>query len=450
MKVSKLFILLVMISFLSCNKDKSSWESAQSNNTVASYKDYISKFPNGDYKNKADSCIQILIWNDTQKTNTVESYENYLNLYPSGYYKLIADSLLEETLWNGASTNSDMEYCLKYKDKFINGKYISKVKDYIDKYLIEPDHAGLFKIGLQISSLEFKGFNIVSEQNNYFNIFSEDNNMVTEYFVTLKGEKLLELYLNENNNVLKIKILSDKFKTKKNISIKSTVNYFKTKYTGYLVSGDIIDTYTGEREYYYLFAKGENGIEFEINGNDVNNNDNGLALKNVSDKSKIIGIQICHKDIDEYASTLKYVEEQKAQKVNEKQEQDRQAQALRESQTSRSSQSNSNSSSNSNNSYKRSYRDNFESRSAVFEFLANHTFVSSNGSRVRYDMSTLTISFSDGKQLEFTNVELLGFNQNTARIRAMWVGNGSTVSFILDAASGTVTDNEGTLYRAGN
>jgi hypothetical protein len=65
-------------------------------------------------------------------------------------------------------------------------------------------------------------------------------------------------------------------------------------------------------------------------------------------------------------------------------------------------------------------------------------------------MSTITINFSNGKQLEFTNVELLGFNQNTARIRAMWVGNGSTVTFTLDSASGTVTDNDGTLYRAGN
>lgn len=102
-------------------------------------------------------------------------------------------------------------------------------------------------------------------------------------------------------------------------------------------------------------------------------------------------------------------------------------------------------------SYKRSYRDIFSCRSAVFEFLANHTFKGSDGTRITYDMSTLSLTFSSGKSALFTNVELLGYNQNIARIRAICTNvSGYSATFTLNTSSGTVTDNDGTLYRAVN
>lgn len=100
--------------------------------------------------------------------------------------------------------------------------------------------------------------------------------------------------------------------------------------------------------------------------------------------------------------------------------------------------------------YKRTSRDYFSCTSAVYEFLANHTFVSSDGSRLTYDMSELRIAFTSGKPLIFTNVEILGYNQDVAKIRAMWIGNGSTTSFLINASTGTVTDSDGTLHQAVN
>jgi len=118
---------------------------------------------------------------------------------------------------------------------------------------------------------------------------------------------------------------------------------------------------------------------------------------------------------------------------------------------SNNNQTNSSSSSHSNKSFQRSYRDNFSCRSAVFEFLANHTFKSSDGTRITYDMSTLSLTFSSGKSAFFTNVELIGYNQNIARIRAICTNvSGYSATFTLNASSGTVTDSDGTLYRAVN
>jgi len=265
MKFSKLVILLAIFSLWSCNKDKNTWESAQRNNTVESYKDYISKFPDGNYKNQADSCIQTLIWNNSQKTNTVESYENYINVYPNGYYKLKADSLLEETLWNGASTNSDMEYYVKYKMKFPNGKYIESVKIHVDKYLIGVSHAGFFKVGMLIPKKDFKGYNIIIGKDS---IGQEGvSQEIKRYFVLDNKEKIMEL-IESDNRVLRIDLFSEKFRTQYNIGVNSQIFDFFIKYPKncFYCSVHESDAYAWY-EYsinFYIEAKGENGICFQL------------------------------------------------------------------------------------------------------------------------------------------------------------------------------------------
>jgi len=450
MKVSKLLFICIIIFLCSCSKEKKYWEAVVKYNTIESYKSYISNFPNGKYKDKADSCIQVLIWTDAKRSNIFEAYEKYLNCYPKGYFKLQADSLFEETLWESANTSLNMEYFIKYRTRFPSGKHILGVKNQICKYLIESEHVGFFKIGMQLPTGNFNGFSVSQLQKKCFNVFAQEQIVLTKYYAYENKEKSLEFVVNDNNEIIRIIIISDNFRTSNNISVNSSINEFIEKFPQYLVTGHMIDTDTSEDEYFYLFAKGENGVEFEISSNDVIEGD-GIKVRNVNNGSKIKGIQVCHKEEDEYSSILKSCEEENVRKAKLKQEEERQTQALKESQASRSSQNNSSSSKNNNNSYNRSYRDNFESRSAVFEFLANHTFKGSDGARITYDMSTLSLTFPSGKSALFTNVELLGYNQNIARIRAICTNvSGYSATFTLNASSGTVTDNDGTLYRAVN
>lgn len=95
--------------------------------------------------------------------------------------------------------------------------------------------------------------------------------------------------------------------------------------------------------------------------------------------------------------------------------------------------------------YKRTYRDYFESTSAIHEFLANHTFIASDGSRLRYRMGDLRIEYP-GNILQFTNIKVLSFNKDIARVQAMWIKNGMAITVVVNSKNGTVSDGETTFF----
>jgi hypothetical protein len=112
------------------------------------------------------------------------------------------------------------------------------------------------------------------------------------------------------------------------------------------------------------------------------------------------------------------------------------------SQTSRSS------SNQSTKSYNRTYRDYFESESAIHEFLSNHTFVSSDGSKLTYSIGELIIKFPSSR-LQLINPNILSYNQDRAIIRLMSTQANVSIKFTIDASNGTITDGQ-TVYRAIN
>ena len=265
MKGSKLLFICIAIFFCSCSKEKKYWDAVVKYNTIESYKSYISNFPNGKYKNKADSCIQVLVWNDAKKTNNFESYESYLKNYPKGYYKLIADSLFEETLWNYANNSNDMELYLKYENAFPKGKYIFKTSYYINRYLIGVNHAGFFKVGMPMPKNIYNGFNINVIKEEYYS--EGGSNFRTRYYAYEGNEKVIEL-IEKENKVFRIDIYSKKFKTKYNMGVNSSISDFIEKYPKYIFYSTNIncDDYKWY-EYlvnFYIRVKGENGIRFQI------------------------------------------------------------------------------------------------------------------------------------------------------------------------------------------
>ena len=68
--------------------------------------------------------------------------------------------------------------------------------------------------------------------------------------------------------------------------------------------------------------------------------------------------------------------------------------------------------------------------------------------KITYDMSTLKITFSNGKSALFTNIDLLGYNQNIAKIRAICTNiAGYSTTLALDSSDGTITDSDGIVFR---
>lgn len=314
-----LFIFIILLMCNACTKskdaDSSCWENSTLINTINSYKDYLNKFPNGKFKNEADSTIQVLVWKNVNAANSFESYESYLKEYPNGFFKQLADSLFEDALWKSANKTSDMSLYVKYKTAILNGKHIGVVQNHLDKYLIENGHAGFFRVGTPLRLGHYKGFNISITHEKCFNVFASAEIDVIRYFVSEKNKKMLELNVDDNNIIVEILILSDKFRTKNNISVNSLISIFSKKYPEYIVNQNIISTNENERECIYLCAKGERGIQFEVNGNDVISEDgcSFYKLKDETGNSKIAGVRISKSDDDEYDSSFKNRENEKAQ-----------------------------------------------------------------------------------------------------------------------------------------
>lgn len=315
------YILFVFIILLMCNActkskdaDSSCWENSTLINTINSYKDYLNKFPNGKFKKEADSTIQVLVWENVNTVNSFEAYESYLKEYPNGSFKQLADSLFEDVLWKSVNKTSDMSLYVKYKTAIPNGKHIGVVQNYLERYLIENGHAGFFRVGTPLRLGHYKGFNISITHEKCFNVVDSEEINVIRYFVLEKDEKMLELMV-VDNMIVEMLILSDKFRTRSNISINSLISVFSKKYPEHIVNQKMIDTNEFERECIYLCAKGERGVQFEVNGNDVIYEE-GCSFYKIKDNtgnSKIIGISISKSDDDEYDSSFKNRENEKTQ-----------------------------------------------------------------------------------------------------------------------------------------
>jgi hypothetical protein len=289
---TKIFSVLVFSIFIigctqSNKEDENSWDIASKSNTIESYNEYLSRFPNGKFKNKADSTIQVLVWYDAKRKNTPEIYEQYLTKYPSGYYVTIADSLFEEALWKSAKSTLNMEQYIKYKTKFSNGKYIETANKHITDYLIEGNHIGAFKINMQIPVGNYRDFNIRKTKNKIFTPEETDGYFIdTCFFVYQKNEKLLELRVYENK-ISRIIVLSDKFKTKKNISINSSIKEFIEKYSDYFIVEELSGLTAPESYDLFLIGKGEDGVYFLLNEKDYQHGSNSINSSNPSKDIKI-------------------------------------------------------------------------------------------------------------------------------------------------------------------
>jgi len=316
-------ILVLLCNGCIKNKDAetSLWENAKKVNRVESYKEYITKFPNGKFINQADSIIQVFVWEETKKLNNPESYEKYLSNYPKGYYVNEAKMTFEKVLWDNANKTSNMEYYIKYKTLFPNGNKISDVNKFIDRFLIESGHVGYFKIGIPLAFKSYKGLKIVSENETFFNQFSQENYTVTRNYVKEEDKKVLELVIN-NDTITCINILSDKYKTKKNISLSSPISLFAIKYPKCILASEMRDTYTSEGEFNYLVAKEENGVEFDLQGYsfEITNQDGGGIKIGNSKNNKFEMIMVYKTDIDEYEKSLKEVTESRKREKKEQED----------------------------------------------------------------------------------------------------------------------------------
>ena len=121
------------------NKDDAACELAKSTNTIASYDDYLNKFPNGKCKKDAKEARAIIVkedseWQRAKDSKTKQSYEEYLKKYPKGRYAKDAKEELiriENEAWTTAGRKNTVKSYKKYLSVYPNGKYAERAKEQI-------------------------------------------------------------------------------------------------------------------------------------------------------------------------------------------------------------------------------------------------------------------------------------------------------------------------------
>jgi len=111
------------------------WSSLKSQNTIASFKDYLAEYPDGKYEKEAKLNIDSLLWEKAMSSNNYESYKLYAD---SSYYRLHAqeaDSLEQLVIWHNAEVENSYEAYQRYIELFPNGKYSDKVNKIVDEKL---------------------------------------------------------------------------------------------------------------------------------------------------------------------------------------------------------------------------------------------------------------------------------------------------------------------------
>ncbi len=116
-------------------KEKQSWESAQAQNTIQGYTDYINDHSTGQHTQKAISALNKLQqerdWALIIKNPTRENIQEFLSKYPSSPYQSLANDkleLIEESEWLAVKKINTIDALIKFNSKYPDSKFNTEVK----------------------------------------------------------------------------------------------------------------------------------------------------------------------------------------------------------------------------------------------------------------------------------------------------------------------------------
>jgi outer membrane protein assembly factor BamD (BamD/ComL family) len=77
---------VIFVALSGCGAEEKSWEQAEKLDSIAAYTQFIEKYPDGMYAEKAQLKIEELDFKKAESQNTVRAYTRYLEKYPHGAY----------------------------------------------------------------------------------------------------------------------------------------------------------------------------------------------------------------------------------------------------------------------------------------------------------------------------------------------------------------------------
>jgi len=134
--ISLVLLIGVLSIFLTLKHiENNTWSNLKALNTIASFKDYLVKYPKGLYENEAKERVDEILWTKALQNNTYEGYKLYADSTYNRKYAQQADSLEQSVLWHNGVVANTYEAYQRYIELFPNGRYSDKVNKIIDEKL---------------------------------------------------------------------------------------------------------------------------------------------------------------------------------------------------------------------------------------------------------------------------------------------------------------------------
>ncbi|MCB9267829.1 MAG: caspase family protein [Lewinellaceae bacterium] len=119
------------------------WKACQETGTVAAYRAFLVKYPEGMYAQAAKATLSELeeetAWEEAKAANTILSYYQYNQRYPSGKHRVDAleaiEWLEEEQAWQEAGSPGSLSFFLKYKERYPQGRFTAEAEEQIQAIL---------------------------------------------------------------------------------------------------------------------------------------------------------------------------------------------------------------------------------------------------------------------------------------------------------------------------
>ncbi|HYV91807.1 MAG TPA: caspase family protein [Chitinophagales bacterium] len=197
------------------------WKATLSDNSVESFNNYIEKYPNGKFVDKAQfklNEIEVNLndeneWKKVQEQNSLESYQKYINREPKGRFAQQAmDKIkeIEDDRWTSVCKENSIQAYSLYLQDFPQSNHKKNAYDKIKKLTKPPKGSALQKKSYDVLDLNDLSRDKLIKLANQFSITSRQNHSKQELI-----HKILDKQIEETKK--KIPHNPDKKSSKKTV-----------------------------------------------------------------------------------------------------------------------------------------------------------------------------------------------------------------------------------------
>lgn len=132
-----ILIITTATIFFSCASQKAMYDKAKEINTEGAYKEYLIKYPNGDFAENAKFEIARIKFTEAKKNNTEDSYKNFISEFGFSEFADSAKKELARIKFTEAKKNNNEDSYKNFINEFEFSEFADSAKQELTKIKLE-------------------------------------------------------------------------------------------------------------------------------------------------------------------------------------------------------------------------------------------------------------------------------------------------------------------------